>query len=131
MNFNSLEFLILFLPITVVAFYAVQMRWRLWVLVTASLIFYGVSGFAVLLAFLIAIFWGYWTAFLLVKWPKTSTPGASSDSFTRKWARLPQDSSSSETVALHHGVANLKRIQVPAMRAQFKEPLRIESGAGT
>ena len=70
MNFNSLEFLILFLPITVVAFYAVQMRWRLWVLVTASLIFYGVSGFAVLLAFLIAIFWGYWTAFLLVKWPK-------------------------------------------------------------
>jgi alginate O-acetyltransferase complex protein AlgI len=70
LNFNSLEFLILFLPITVVAFYAVQMRWRLWVLVTASLIFYGVSGFAVLLAFLIAIFWGYWTAFLLVKWPK-------------------------------------------------------------
>ena len=42
MNFNSLEFLILFLPATFLAFYAVPMRLRLWVLVGASLVFYGV-----------------------------------------------------------------------------------------
>ena len=70
MNFNSLEFLILFLPVTFVAFYAVPMRLRLWVLVAASLVFYGVSGLEVLLAFLIAIFWGYGTAFLFGKWPR-------------------------------------------------------------
>ena len=70
MNFNSLEFLILFLPVTFVAFYAVPMRLRLWVLVAASLVFYGVSGFEVLLALLIAIIWGYGTAFLFGKWPR-------------------------------------------------------------
>ena len=70
MNFNSLEFLILFLPATLVAFYAVPMRLRLWVLVAASLVFYGVSGFEVLLALLIAIIWGYCTAFLFGKWPR-------------------------------------------------------------
>ena len=48
MNFNSLEFLILFLPVTLVAFYAAPMRLRLWVLVVASLVFYGVSGVDVL-----------------------------------------------------------------------------------
>ena len=67
MNFNSLEFLVLFLPMTVFAFYAVPMRLRLWVLVAASLVFYGVSGLEVLLAFLIAILWGYGTAFLFGK----------------------------------------------------------------
>lgn len=70
MNFNSLEFLVLFLPATLMAFYAVPMRLRLWVLVGASLLFYGVSGIEVLAAFLIAIAWGYGTAFLFAKWPK-------------------------------------------------------------
>jgi alginate O-acetyltransferase complex protein AlgI len=70
LNFNSLEFLILFFPITFVAFYAVPMRLRLWVLVAASLVFYGISGFEVLLALLIAIIWGYCTAFLPAKWPR-------------------------------------------------------------
>jgi len=70
LNFNSLEFLILFLPITFVAFYAVPMRLRLWILVFASLVFYGISGFEVLVAFVIAIIWGYCTAFLLVQWPR-------------------------------------------------------------
>ncbi len=70
MNFNSLEFLILFLPITFVAFYAVPMRLRLWILVFASLVFYGISGFEVLVAFVIAIIWGSCTAFLLVQWPR-------------------------------------------------------------
>jgi alginate O-acetyltransferase complex protein AlgI len=70
LNFNSLEFLVLFLPITFFAFYAVPPNLRLWVLVVASLVFYGVSGLEVLLAFLIAIIWGYSTAFLLGKWPR-------------------------------------------------------------
>jgi len=34
------------------------MRLRLWVLVAASFVFYGVSGLEVLLAFVIAILWG-------------------------------------------------------------------------
>ena len=70
MNFNSLEFLIVFLPITFVAFYAAPMRLRLWVLVGASFVFYGVSGLVVLFAFVIAILWGYGTAFLFARWPR-------------------------------------------------------------
>ena len=46
------------------------MQLRLWVLVVASLVFYGVSGLEVLLAFLVAIFWGYGTAFLFGKMPR-------------------------------------------------------------
>ena len=52
------------------AFYAAPMRLRLPVLAGSSLIFYGVSGFEVLLAFLIAIAWSYGTAFLLARRPK-------------------------------------------------------------
>jgi alginate O-acetyltransferase complex protein AlgI len=70
LNFNSLEFLVLFLPATLLVFYAVPRHLRLWVLVGASLVFYGVSGPEVLLAFVIAIAWGYATAFLLQRWPK-------------------------------------------------------------
>jgi len=70
LNFNSLEFLVLLLPITLVAFYVVPMRLRLWVLVAASFVFYGVSGPEVLVAFLIAILWGYGTAFLFGRWPR-------------------------------------------------------------
>jgi alginate O-acetyltransferase complex protein AlgI len=70
LNFNSLEFLILFLPVTLFAFYAGPMRLRLWVLVAASFVFYGVSGLEILLAFVIAILWGYGTAFLFGRWPR-------------------------------------------------------------
>ena len=70
MNFNSLEFLVVFLPVTFFSFYAVPMQLRLWVLVVASLVFYGVSGLEVLIAFLVAIFWGYGTAFLFGKMPR-------------------------------------------------------------
>lgn len=70
MNFNSLEFLALFLPATLIAFYAVPMRLRLCTLAAASLIFYGISGLAVLAAFIIAILWCYCTAFLMGRWPK-------------------------------------------------------------
>jgi alginate O-acetyltransferase complex protein AlgI len=46
------------------------MRLRLWVLVGASLLFYGVSGPEVLFAFVLAIAWSYGTAFLFLRWPK-------------------------------------------------------------
>jgi alginate O-acetyltransferase complex protein AlgI len=69
-NFNSLEFLLLFLPVTFVAFYAVPMRFRLHVLAGASFAFYGVSGVEVLVAFIIAILWVYFAASLFGKWPK-------------------------------------------------------------
>jgi alginate O-acetyltransferase complex protein AlgI len=71
MNFNSLEFVVIFLPITFVTFYAVSPRLRLPVLVIASLVFYGVSGAEVLAALVIAILWGYATAFLTRQWPKS------------------------------------------------------------
>jgi len=70
LNFNTLEFLLLFLPLTLLAFYAAPARARLWVLVLASLIFYGVSGPIVLLAFLFAIAWGFATAFLFGRLPR-------------------------------------------------------------
>ena len=71
MNFNSLEFLVLFLPATFAAFYIVPAWMRLWVLAGASLFFYGVSGQEVLAAFIMAILWGYSTAFLFGKYPKS------------------------------------------------------------
>src|SRR5262245_8509045 len=43
---------------------------RLWVIAGSSLVFYGLSGLEVLIAFLIAIGWTYCTAFLLEKKPK-------------------------------------------------------------
>ncbi|HEY7550668.1 MAG TPA: hypothetical protein VH913_14270 [Hyphomicrobiaceae bacterium] len=48
MNFNSLEFLLFFLPAALLTFYAVPRSARLWALVAASLLFYGVSGTEVL-----------------------------------------------------------------------------------
>jgi len=70
MNFNSLEFLVLFLPATLLAFYAVVPRLRLWVLSVGSLLFYGISGLEILGAFMIAIVWSYSTAFLVRKCPR-------------------------------------------------------------
>lgn len=71
MNFNSIEFLVLFLPLTLLVFYVVQPAWRLYTLSTASLIFYGVSGLEVLGAFVIAILWSYGTAFLFRRWKRS------------------------------------------------------------
>ncbi|MES1197185.1 MAG: MBOAT family O-acyltransferase [Pseudomonadota bacterium] len=60
----------MFLPATLLAFYAAPARWRVGVLVAASLIFYGVSGTFVLAAFLFSIAWGFSTAFLFGRIPK-------------------------------------------------------------
>ena len=70
MNFNTLEFLLLFLPATLAAFHVAPKSARLWVLVAASLIFYGVSGPIVLAAFVFAVAWGFFTAFLFGRAPK-------------------------------------------------------------
>jgi alginate O-acetyltransferase complex protein AlgI len=70
MNFNSLKFLVLFLPLTLVAFYAAPTRWRLPVLAAASIIFYGASGLWVLAAFLVAIGWVYVVAVMGKDWPR-------------------------------------------------------------
>jgi alginate O-acetyltransferase complex protein AlgI len=70
MNFNSIEFLVLFLPTTLVVFYSVPMNLRLCVLGVASLIFYGMSGLQVVAAFVVAILWSYSTAFAVTRWPK-------------------------------------------------------------
>jgi alginate O-acetyltransferase complex protein AlgI len=70
LNFNSLEFLIFFLPAALLTFHAVPRSARLWVLVAASLLFYGVSGTEVLIAFILAIAWSYAAAFLFCRWPR-------------------------------------------------------------
>ena len=70
MNFNSLEFLILFLPATLLAFYGVPMRMRLFVLIGASVFFYGVSGLEVLAAFVATVLWTMLTARFFQQWPK-------------------------------------------------------------
>lgn len=70
MNFNSLEFLALFLPVTLIAFYAVPKHLRLYVLATTSLFFYGVSGVEVLGALIAAILWAYATVFLFGRLPR-------------------------------------------------------------
>jgi len=73
LNFNSLEFLILFLPATLLAFYSAPRGLRLWVIAGSSLVFYGLSGLEVLIAFLIAIGWTYCAAFLVEKRAKAPT----------------------------------------------------------
>ncbi len=70
MNFNSLEFLVIFLPAVFLLFYSVPSWMRLPVLAGSSIVFYGVSGGIVLAAFMVAILWAYATAFLFAKWPK-------------------------------------------------------------
>jgi alginate O-acetyltransferase complex protein AlgI len=65
--------LVLFLPATLLAFYAAPIRLRLWVIAGSSLIFYGVSGVEVLIAFIVTIAWSYCTAFLVAKWSRSST----------------------------------------------------------
>ena len=57
MLFNSHIFLLLFLPLTFLAFETVPKQYRLWVLFLASMIFYGFSGVKPLFAMLISILW--------------------------------------------------------------------------
>ncbi len=57
MLFNSILFLLAFLPATLLAFHVVPARFKLWVLLAASLVFYGAAGIEPLVAMLLAIGW--------------------------------------------------------------------------
>jgi len=59
MNFNTVEFLFFFLPATLIAYFAVPPRWRIYVILLASLVFYGASGLTPLFLLLLTITWGY------------------------------------------------------------------------
>ena len=54
MLFNSLEFLFIFLPITLILFSLIPKKYRILFLLISSLTFYGISGFIALLALMIA-----------------------------------------------------------------------------
>lgn len=59
MNFNSLEFLILFTPLAVLSFHLAPPRLRLTVLCLASCVFYGASGWLPLTLLVVTLAWGY------------------------------------------------------------------------
>lgn len=67
MNFNTLDFALVLLPITLVLFYLAPRRLRIPVLLCSSWIFYGVSG-RIPLAFMgLSIVWGFLAALLQAK----------------------------------------------------------------
>ncbi len=70
MNFNTIEFLFVFLPVTLIVFYVVPVRFRLGVLFLASLVFYGASGLIPLFLLISTIAWGYVLANLSTKLSK-------------------------------------------------------------
>lgn len=59
MLFNSLTFLVYFLPATLLVFYLVPPTLRLWVLAIASGVFYGFSGLVPLLFMYAGVVWAY------------------------------------------------------------------------
>lgn len=67
MNFNTLEFIFVYLPAVLIIFYLAPTRVRLLVLAVASMVFYGASGLIPLYAMLIAIFWGAGFGFVSVR----------------------------------------------------------------
>tara|TARA_E500000331_G_scaffold354890_1_gene409019 strand:- start:518 stop:1879 length:1362 start_codon:yes stop_codon:yes gene_type:complete len=72
MNFNSIDFLIIFLPITFVVFRIVPQKMRVPVLLISSLIFYGVSGLVPLAFLILSICWGFGFALVTNKTKRTS-----------------------------------------------------------
>ncbi len=64
MLFNSIDFLIIFLPITFVIFHTVPRQFRLIVLIAASFIFYASSGLVPFYFMCLSILWGFATAYL-------------------------------------------------------------------
>lgn len=68
MVFSSLEFLFLYLPVTLIAYYAVPMRWRNAVLFAVSLIFYGWGEPRYLFLMLFTIALDYVCGYLVGRW---------------------------------------------------------------
>ncbi len=68
MVFSSLEFLFLYLPVTLIAYYAVPMRWRNAVLLAVSLIFYGWGEPRYLFLMLFTVALDYICGYLVGRW---------------------------------------------------------------
>ena len=64
MNFNSIDFLLIFLPIVWVIFIKIKQSLRLLVLLISSLIFYSLSGIIPLIFMIIAILIGFYIAMI-------------------------------------------------------------------
>ncbi|MGE4219451.1 MAG: MBOAT family protein [Alphaproteobacteria bacterium] len=64
MNFNSAEFLLVFLPLVFAAFHLSPGLWRFPILLVASSVFYGVSGLVPLGFMFVSILWGFGAALL-------------------------------------------------------------------
>lgn len=65
MNFNTLLFLLVFLPVVWGLFYLAPRQFRVVILLVASLIFYGAAGGVPLAFMVLAIFWGYLMALIV------------------------------------------------------------------
>ncbi|MEO5335385.1 MAG: hypothetical protein H7841_00615 [Magnetospirillum sp. WYHS-4] len=76
MLFNSVEFVILFLPLTLLAFHLVPIRWRMAVLCLASLVFYGWADWIPLAFMVLSVVWAYGFAFLSQRWRSPWVLGA-------------------------------------------------------
>ena len=81
MNFNSLYFIFIFLPLFLTAFYVFPVKFRVALVTLASVIFYGAAGNAALVLFVITILWTYIAAFLMARtrarwvlWAAVSVP---------------------------------------------------------
>lgn len=68
MLFNSIEFLVFFLPVVLIVFHNVPPRLRLGVLCLSSLFFYGWADEIPLLFLVLSVLWAYGFAFLTQKW---------------------------------------------------------------
>lgn len=64
MNFNSIEFLLLFFPVVAIIYHLVRPGLRVLVITVSSLVFYGYSGGYPLIFLILTIAWGFLTAFL-------------------------------------------------------------------
>jgi len=64
MLFNSIDFLVIFLPITFIVFHTVPRQLRLIVLIAASFVFYASSGLIPFYFMCLSILWGFLTAYL-------------------------------------------------------------------
>ena len=82
MVFSSLEFLFLYLPITLIAYYAVPLRWRNAVLLAVSLVFYGWGEPRYLFLMLFTIAVDYVCGYLVGHWK------AAGEMRRAKWAMV-------------------------------------------
>lgn len=69
MQFNSIEFLVFFLPATLFLFYVLPKRYRVTVLLLASLVFYGMTGDMALTLLVVTIAWAAGIAVIVKRKP--------------------------------------------------------------